>query len=271
MIQNVSVYVEGEEADSFSELSLQPGEERELIVENYIVPANLSSLTEYSMEISVDGDRTPADNLTTFKVGYPDINVDTSVRFVEGHNWFDIVVNNSTDFTTDGTLKIYKESLEGEVIAETELTDKDYEIEGYEYNDGQGTALPDTADLPVGTELKVKITGIKNYTGTAEAVYKVAQKDISKLKITISSQPFTGKEITFTEADFGTKIKVTGKRGEELPVYGTDYIITGYTKNINKGKATVTFKGISDTWGGSKTVTFNITQKKLKWFLDLLF
>lgn len=152
------------------------------------------------------------------------------------------------------------------------LTDKkDYQIEAYEYNDGAGTALPESADLTVGTELKVRIKGINNYTGTAEVVYKVVQKDISKLSIKISSQVYTGKEITFTEDDFGTKIKVSGKKGESLPVYGTDYIITGYTKNINKGKATVTFKGISETWGGSKTVTFQITSKKMKWFWDLLF
>ncbi len=148
---------------------------------------------------------------------------------------------------------------------------KDYQIESYEYNDGLGTPLPDSADLTVGTELKVRIKGLNSYTGTAEAIYKVAQKDISKLSIKISSQVYTGKEITFTEEDFGTKIKVTGKMGEVLPVYGTDYIITGYTKNVDKGKATVTFKGISETWGGSKTVTFQITQKKLKWFWDMLF
>ena len=53
-------------------------------------------------------------------------------------------------------------------------------------------------------------------------------------------------------------------------MYGTDYIITGYSHNREKGKASVTFKGISDAWGGSRTVTFRITSKKMKWFWDLL-
>ena len=65
-------------------------------------------------------------------------------------------------------------------------------------------------------------------------------------------------------------LKISAGKGKTPPVYGTDYIITGYSRNREKGKASVTFKGISDAWGGSRTVTFRITSKKMKWFWDLL-
>ena len=44
--------------------------------------------------------------------------------------------------------------------------------------------------------------------------------------------------------------------------YGEDYEIVGYEKNINKGTAKVTFKGVGN-YGGEKTVTFKIVQKNV--------
>ena len=44
----------------------------------------------------------------------------------------------------------------------------------------------------------------------------------------------------------------------------SDFEIVSYANNVNKGTATVTIKGVGN-YGGTKTVTFKITQRS---FLD---
>lgn len=139
---------------------------------------------------------------------------------------------------------------------------KNYKIVGY-YVDGR--EMPSTSVLSIGTEITVKIEGIGSYKNGREVTYRISERDISKATIKISDVEYTGGSITFTEEDFTNgNIKVSGPKGVEAPVYGEDFIISGYKNNINKGTAQVTFKGISDEWGGSKTVKFKIKAKNLK-------
>ena len=177
----------------------------------------------------------------------------------------DVLFNTKGNYRTKLTVK----DSDGKKLIEK----KDYLIEEYVLNDGSNKILLDKTELDVGTEIKVKVKGINNYCGMTEVVYKVAQKDISKINIKIASQEYTGKYITFNEQDFFNLdvIKVSGKKGESIPIYGTDYIIMNYENNKEKGIAKVTLKGISNIWGGTKTVTFRITSKKMKWFWDLIF
>lgn len=139
---------------------------------------------------------------------------------------------------------------------------RDYKILGYYVN---GEELPAVKDIPVGTEVTIKIQGSGSYQKETETTYRIVQRDLSKAAIKINPVEYTGDTITFSAEDFTNgNIKVTGPKGVTAPVYGTDFMISEYKNNTNKGTAQVTFKGISNEWGGSKTVTFKIAVKKMK-------
>ena len=52
-----------------------------------------------------------------------------------------------------------------------------------------------------------------------------------------------------------------------------DFVAVSYVKNVNKGTAKVTFKGVG-SYGGEKTVTFKIIQRNVEieenWWEDLM-
>lgn len=118
--------------------------------------------------------------------------------------------------------------------------------------------------LPGNTTVYVKIDGIKNYEGSyVVGVYRISQYSISSATATIDSQIFTGSEIR-PEAD---DITVTYGRNKQLLTAGEDYEIVedSYTKNINKGTATVTIRGLGNYYG-TKVVSFKIETKKFLWW-----
>ena len=176
----------------------------------------------------------------------------------------DVTLNSKGNYRTKLTVR----DASGKKLTEK----KDYTVTGYYLDDGSGRELPAKAELTPGTVLKAVLQGTGNYCGTAEVSYRVTGNSLAKVSFKISPQTYTGEEIRFTEEDMNNPqiLKVSAGKGKTPPVYGTDYIITGYSHNREKGKASVTFKGISDAWGGSRTVTFRITSKKMKWFWDLL-
>ena len=85
----------------------------------------------------------------------------------------------------------------------------------------------------------VKITGIS-----------LADKKVKA--ITGLSRPYTGEEIKIDPA-----VSLLAYNGTPL-TEGTDYEVTGYTKNLNAGTATVIVKGINN-YTGTKKVSFKIT------------
>ncbi|MCR5450730.1 MAG: Ig-like domain-containing protein [Solobacterium sp.] len=129
----------------------------------------------------------------------------------------------------------------------------DYE-KTYEYTGNiiGGDAQPDT-------EITVTVKGTGNYTGTVSATYRILNtgKDISKATFKITAKEYTGSEVTLSEADIIATINKT------TPLQlGTDYEIVGYTNNVKKGNAKVTFRGING-YGGTKTVSFKIGQRSI--------
>ena len=105
-----------------------------------------------------------------------------------------------------------------------------------------------------------------NYKGSKEASYNITVQDISKAKVVVNAQVYTGKEITITSDDIST-IKVGDTKLKE----GKHYVILqdSYVNNINKGTASVTIKGIGN-YGGTKTVTFKITGRTMAWWWNLI-
>ena len=177
----------------------------------------------------------------------------------------DVLINTKGKYQTKITVK----DSQGKKLT----LNKDYEIIGYYVGKTGDTVLPASANLTAGTTLRVAICGKGNYIGTKEAEYKVMQYDLAKVRFKIANQIYTGEEITFAAGDFGNSSCITVQSSGKLPlpVYGEDYIITGYRNNVKTGSATLILKGIGDNWGGTKEVTFRIVPKELKWFFDLIF
>ncbi|MDO4193970.1 MAG: hypothetical protein Q4D24_11750 [Erysipelotrichaceae bacterium] len=143
----------------------------------------------------------------------------------------------------------------------------DYE-KTYEYTGEiiDGDAQPDT-------EITVTVTGKGNYTGETSATYRIleAGKDISKATFKIANQEYTCDEIEitdmsqFTETNGSKNAYITVNKQKEYLVLGEHFeVVPGsYVKNINKGTAKVTFKGING-YGGTKTVSFKIGQRNIQ-------
>ena len=142
------------------------------------------------------------------------------------------------------------------------------------------TVLDKSSTVSVGDEITVEVTGAgKNYSGdTISATYRILPEntDISKATIKIKDQAYTGSAVRITSssqilASYIGKSKTPlnisvdgGKTGDFIVVEGS------YVKNVSKGTAKVTLKGINN-YGGYKTVTFKIGARSLKdWWIDLL-
>lgn len=134
-------------------------------------------------------------------------------------------------------------------------TDYEKKIQ-YCYEDG--TPIADDALLKAGTKVCVVITGRGNYTGEASCEYRVVAQSLSKAKITINKQSYTGQAIVPKAAD----IKITF--GKNPPLEASDYEIVEVKNNVKKGTATITLKGVGN-YGGTRTVKFSIGTKKLFW------
>lgn len=127
-------------------------------------------------------------------------------------------------------------------------------------------------DIPeAGTVIRVTAQGKGFYAGegTAEisADYRIVEADIARARVTVQAKEYrNGQPVTLTESD----LKITISGNTEPLRYGIDYMIdeSSYTKNVNKGKAAVTVRGIGN-YGGEKKITYTIATKKLAWWKNL--
>lgn len=103
------------------------------------------------------------------------------------------------------------------------------------------------------------ITGNGEYVGTKTVTFNIKGKTFSAGTVQVSgieNKVYTGRALTQNNA----VLTYSTKNEAEKPLqYGTDYTIT-YAKNINKGSATMTFKGVEKAgYSGSFKKTFKIT------------
>ncbi|MCR5502532.1 MAG: hypothetical protein K6F53_05965 [Lachnospiraceae bacterium] len=126
--------------------------------------------------------------------------------------------------------------------------------------------------VSAGDVITVEVTGSgKNYTAdTISVTYTILENDIdiSKATIKIKDQAYTGRAIRITGASQISKATIGkqktplqisvdgGKTGDFIAVPGS------YVKNVQKGTAKVTFKGINGC-GGYKTVSFKIKSRSV--------
>ena len=99
-------------------------------------------------------------------------------------------------------------------------------------------------------------TGKGNYTGSISTVYRVVNASVSKAKVKIKDQVYTGKEVVPAKSDIEIRI------GKDAPLKSSDYEIIAVENNVKKGTATVTIRGL-DNYGGTKKVKFKIVPKSI--------
>lgn len=126
-------------------------------------------------------------------------------------------------------------------------------------------------DAPeAGTIIRVTVNGTGGYSGTAYAYYRIieAEKDISKAKITIKNQEYTGTPVEITSADQFSSL--TDAYGNPLKLKtdteAGDIEVVSITGNSKTGTATVVFKGTGDGktgYAGTKTVSFRIGTRSI--------
>ena len=116
-------------------------------------------------------------------------------------------------------------------------------------------SIVEAADvIPVGTEIRVTVTGKGNYAGENSTVFRVRKADISKAKVAVKTQVYDGgKEINPAPSDFTVKL------GNLTLAHDVDYRIVedSYVNHTKKGTAKVILEGIGDCIG-RKTVSFTI-------------
>lgn len=107
-----------------------------------------------------------------------------------------------------------------------------------------------------------------NYEGTFEGSYKIADTatawNVSKAKITIKPQRYTGTAIKLNKADITVMVGTTKLTAEQY-----DILEGSYVNNVKKGTAKVTIVGKSG-YGGAKTVSFKIQSQQLQWWQKLI-
>ncbi|MBE5878764.1 MAG: hypothetical protein E7288_02160 [Lachnospiraceae bacterium] len=132
---------------------------------------------------------------------------------------------------------------------------KDYE-KTFRYLNPDGSEIAAGTILPAGSEIKIVVTGKGNYTGSISTVYRVVNASVSKAKVKIKDQVYTGKEVVPAKSDIEIRI------GKDAPLKSSDYEIIAVENNVKKGTATVTIRGL-DNYGGTKKVKFKIVSKSI--------
>lgn len=127
----------------------------------------------------------------------------------------------------------------------------------YTYESGAKAGQPilSTDIIPVGTVIgvDVRVATPRRYQGTVHGTYRIVQADISKAKVTINPQEYTGRSIRPKKSQIQVTLNGVQLRND-------DYEIVGYENNVKQGNAKITIRGVGG-YGGTKTATFKIKKK----------
>lgn len=123
-----------------------------------------------------------------------------------------------------------------------------------------------------------------NYKGTITGTYRLIEKpyDISQATIKIKNQQYTGNYIEINDENQFDQLKFAIGNDENVLKFGENIVVVegSYKKNLNKGTAQVTFRGVEVksgngeviSLGGEKTVKFKIVSRDINenWWEKLL-
>lgn len=157
----------------------------------------------------------------------------------------------------------------------------DYNKKFTYYLVGQEDKEIELTDLKPDVEIGVKITLGGQYVKAGKdpevitatfRLYDSAQKAASVFTVDkIKDQTYTGAEIELDETQLVVRDKKIVENGEaKILKRGEDYRVVGYSNNIKKGTAKVTIAGCGNGYGGSKTFTFKIVAKDMKFNFDAM-
>lgn len=136
----------------------------------------------------------------------------------------------------------------------------DFYVTEYTYD---GKALDKQDNPPQDAEITVTVQGKGNYTGTRTVSYQLKTgTDLSKAKITVVDQPYTGISVRPTQSAI-TEAFIKANGETQNLVYGRDYEIAAYGNNLKKGTGTIVLRGLGSYYG-EKTVKFKIVEKSME-------
>ncbi len=124
----------------------------------------------------------------------------------------------------------------------------------YTYDGITSSEYPDK-----GTTVYVTAIGRGNYAGSSiTGSYRIYERSIGSAVAVVAPQIYTGREVEPGKDDIEVypTAKDASNKTNKL-IYGTDYVIAGYTNSVKSGKGKVILCGIG-SFGGTKAVTFKI-------------
>lgn len=112
-----------------------------------------------------------------------------------------------------------------------------------------------------GTAVTVTVQGMGCYEGSVlEGSYRIFEKNISKLKVVIDPQEYTGEEVTLLPGNIHVYANSTDAKKKQNELPSSCYEIVGYSNNIKAGTAKVTLRG-KEEYGGTKAYSFKIQKR----------
>ncbi len=145
---------------------------------------------------------------------------------------------------------------------------RDCEVSFFVKNSDSWVTLSAKSSVYEGDEILTLAVGHNNYAGNSYTITKVVKKgfNLANGSFAIAPQQYTGNKIHIASADI-TKATL----GNTALKYGKDYVIdeNSYVKNVKKGTAMVTLRGIGN-YSGIKTVSFKINPVSMYYALQFL-
>ena len=192
-------------------------------------------------------------------------------------------INNYAGQTEEITFKINPVDISkvkanlSNVTYSPDLKDKKDEIKAGLKVTYKDTQLTENQDFTIdsvditGKKVALKLTGIKNFKGTATVYADVTAKDISTVTLPkIDAQKYTGYAITATPSADGLKLVSNGstlvdklalKDGNTV-LTGSDYYVINIENNKNVGTATINLGG-KGNYTGKVSLSFPIVDQEL--------
>lgn len=121
VVDTVYVYMDDVLLDTFTDCDLGIGEMAIMTSENFIVPTDLSSVTEFKVKVVTSPEQVPVASENILRIGYTDLCLTANQVRLYGNEVVTLSIENQTNFITDATLNVYADDLDGDVIFSKEI------------------------------------------------------------------------------------------------------------------------------------------------------
>lgn len=122
IVDSVQFCVDGSDVQNISSLNLQPGESRNITVDDFTIPADLNGKREFTVTVVTQGDWIETNNTHNIMLETTKYTIDTSTRLDDGGTWLDFTVWNEGKEPTSGIARVHKSTEKGDVIFETNFS-----------------------------------------------------------------------------------------------------------------------------------------------------